>query len=140
MSWVRFRRSLGLLSLYSSALPRARAQSESLPIYTWGAHNDVTSTSTGEWPVGTYKWSHYKPHEEMGLFPGCFSTAYGCHGIHVFTVLGRPGMGIHAGRTFGQQDKLGGKTQGCVRVSENAMEKINMTHNKDRLEAIVVED
>ncbi len=55
----------------------------------WAAHNNVDSTSNGPWPQGMYKWSHYKPHPEEGLFPAASHDSYGGMGIHVFTTRSR---------------------------------------------------
>lgn len=106
----------------------------------WPAHNDAASTSKGPWPKGTFKFSHYNAHAEMGLAPACYSTAYGCHGIYVFEVSGRPGMGVHAGRTLGQPDRTGGKTLGCIRVPVGAMQEIGRVQARDPVTSIRVED
>ena len=104
----------------------------------WAAHNNVDSTSNGTWPQGMYKWSHYKAHPEEGLFPAAAHDRYGGMGIHVFTVPGRPGIGVHCGRTFGGDDALGGVTMGCIRVTPHAMRIINACHAEDRLMGIWV--
>jgi hypothetical protein len=107
----------------------------------WKAHNDVASTSKGQWPVGAYAWSHYNAHAEMGLGPGCLPSAYGCSGIHVFDVskYDRNGMGVHAGRSV-VPSEVGKVTMGCIRVPEAAMITINATHASDPIQAIVVLD
>lgn len=105
---------------------------------TWKAHNEVASTSGGEWPLGTYPWSHYNAHQEAGLMPACHAGPYGCFGIHVFAVQGRDGMGVHAGRTRGEAERVGGRTLGCIRVPVAAMEAINGLHATDKLTAIAV--
>ena len=102
------------------------------------AHNMAAQSSKGVWPLGKYPWSHYNEHSEAGLAPGCFTTSYGCDGIHVFAVAGRPGIGVHAGRTFGENDVLGGRTLGCIRIPANAMELINNLHRSDPLRRIHV--
>jgi len=103
----------------------------------WSAHNDVASHSGGVWPKGLYKWSHYNPHREDGLLPGATAATYGGTGIHIFSVPGRPGMGVHAGRSIDPM-RPGGKTLGCIRVPTAAMFKINQTHSADRLTHIYV--
>ncbi len=72
--------------------------------------------------------------------PACHATAYGCSGIHVFAVPGRPGIGVHSGRTKGEPLSLGGKTLGCIRVPPGAMIQINAAPNGDRLVGIQVGD
>src|SRR3954454_1707465 len=47
---------------------------------------------------------------EAGLAPAGHHAPYGRTGIHVFSVPGRPGMGVHAGRTKGRAFELGGVT------------------------------
>jgi hypothetical protein len=72
--------------------------------------------------------------------PVCHATAYGCYGIHVFSVPHRPGIGVHAGRTKGEPMAVGGKTLGCIRVPACAMQTINQVHMADKLLAIIVEN
>ena len=139
MAWLRFSRSKRQIQLFGGSTVGALV---SALWGTWSAHNDVAATSDGPWPVGTYSWSHYKDHvDQPGFGPGCFATAYGCFGIHVFSVPGRMGMGVHAGRTKYTTPKgvTGGKTMGCIRVPENAMTMINSVHNTDPIVGIVVE-
>lgn len=126
MSRLLFRRSFGKIILYSG----------NDIVGSWDAHNDTTSSSNGLWPNGKYKWSHFNSHMEEGLLPGAYLGAFGGLGIHVFSVKGRSGLGVHAGRTWGQPDVLGGKTLGCIRVTAPAMLKINETHRKDPLKEI----
>jgi len=138
MSWLIFKRSAGRVLLIEGSYS---AQKGAYKVKaSWPAHNEAASTSAGPWPNGVFKYSTYNEHTEMGLQPGCYRTAYGCFGIHIFDVTGRSGMGIHAGRTFGQPDLPGGKTLGCIRVPNNAMEVINSVHNTDRLELVLVTD
>lgn len=136
MAWLRFSNVFRTVELFAGSDTSARMCS----IYKWDAHNDVASTSNGHWPVGTFKWTHYNQHAEAGFGPACLVTAYGCSGIHVFNVPGRTGMGIHAGRLNfrGATNPIGGKTMGCVRVTEQAMSAINAMHNTDPLKAIVI--
>ncbi len=133
MSWLLFRRSQGLIELFEGTPPAIPHDFIGPPIGSWPAHNDTTSSSEGPWPDGVFDWSHYNAHEEMGFAPGCYATAYGCEGIHVFEVDGRAGMGVHAGRTHGEPGHLGGKTLGCIRVPADAMTIINSVHNADPL-------
>jgi hypothetical protein len=49
-------------------------------------------------------------------------------------------MGVHSGRTTGAPFHLGGKTYGCIRVTQEAMNAINSCHRGgDRLENITIE-
>jgi hypothetical protein len=138
MSWLIFNRSTSKLFLIGGKLP-----SGSGGVYTtlgsWTAHNNTASLSGGHWPSGTYRWQRYKPHTEVGLSPGCYATAYGCNGIHIFEVSDRSGMGVHSGRTF-DAAALGGKTLGCIRTTDQAMQEIDRIHAMDSLEGIVVSD
>lgn len=137
MSWVYFNRNTRSISLIKGTT--VGFVMADLQVYgSWNAHNDVASKSNGPWPVGLFKYSHYNAHAEQGLAPGCFHGAYGCNGIHVFDVPGRSGMGIHAGRTNGAPDILGGKTLGCIRIPPNAMEMINKINRIDPIKFIYV--
>lgn len=138
MSWLVFRRNSGRVELYNGVYDRNFIGPPHLR-YSSVAHNNTTANSNGAWPTGTYTWSHYNLHADMGAAPACHPTAYGCYGIHVFSVNGRSGMGVHAGRTQGQAGALGGKTLGCVRVPADAMVEINNAHNADPLTHIIVD-
>lgn len=138
MSWLLFNQIAKQIELYRGKAPNYCAEQYPSKLGACSAHNEVANSSEGKWPSGVFTWSHYKLHAEMGLAPGCHRSAYGCFGIHVFNVPGRTGMGVHAGRTQGEPNKLGGKTLGCIRVPVNMMEQINQVHNKDTLEAIMV--
>jgi len=105
---------------------------------SWNAHNDVDRRSRGIWPNGKFSWLRYNAHREEGLFPASYDLSYGGQGIHIFSVQGREGLGVHAGRTFGQPGVLGRQTMGCVRVTTEAMRKINQTHANDRLTEIEI--
>jgi hypothetical protein len=140
MAWLMFSRTISQLALYAGTGVNGRGAK---CLGHWKAHNEVTTGSKGCWPTGVYEWSHYNPHsKEPGFGPGCFSTSNGCLGIHVFKVDDRSGMGVHAGRQKNDwrepEARLGGRTLGCIRTSEQAMYRINSTHNSDPLRAIVV--
>jgi hypothetical protein len=139
MSWLLFSRSLGQLQLFAG---NGVGVFGSAPLGTWQAHNEVALNSGGPWPSGHFNWSHYNRHfDQLGFGPGCFSTAYGCFGIHVFSVPGRSGIGVHAGRQTLlsiPDGSPGGKTKGCIRTTQAAMEWINTTHNSDPLRAILI--
>jgi hypothetical protein len=104
----------------------------------WDAHNVTAGGSKGPWPLGKYPWSHYNPHVEAGLLPAAFHAPFGATGIHVFSVHRRPGLGVHAGRTFGKPFQVGGVTLGCIRVPSEAMYMINDTHRLDPLQEIEI--
>jgi hypothetical protein len=105
---------------------------------SWDAYNNVTASSNGKWPNGMYNYSHYNAHSDHTA-----DTAYGSQGIFVFTVPGRTGMGVHAGRQ-NVKDSKGRKgpeynTLGCIRTTEEAMTKIKSTHEGgDKLKMIFV--
>ena len=135
MSYLKFER-IGHMQLYSR---------EDAILGSWPAHNDTASYSNGRWPSGRYAWSHYNRHPQMGLAPACISTPFGCEGIHVFdvSVHGRTGMGIHAGRAWKVDvlgPRLGGRSLGCVRTTEDAMAAINRTHAVDPLAHVVIDE
>lgn len=138
MAWLEYSKITGRLNLYNGPPPES-GPFIGPPIGSWPAHNDTASNSDGAWPEGSYDYSHYNSHVEMGFAPGCFNTSYGCDGVHVFSVPGRSGMGVHAGRTFGQTGKVGGKTLGCIRVPVDAMKAINDWHRHDPLVTIQVD-
>jgi len=138
MSWLVFNRKLKRISLFEGRPPAVPHSFVGPPIASWPAHNETASNSGGSWPSGIYKWSHYNLHRDMGLAPACYDSAYGCEGIHVFSVKGRSGLGVHAGRTLGQPDVVGKKTLGCIRVPANAMGTINRIHIADPLIKIEV--
>src|SRR4051812_5583718 len=111
MSMLLFDRQSGRIGLV-----RRSKDGKANLVGIWPAHNATASKSQGQWPKGTYKYAGYSLHAEMGLGPACSASAYGCFGIYIFDVDGRPGMGVHAGRTHGEPGRLGGKTLGCIRV------------------------
>ena len=135
MAWLEFDRIRGEIALYKSGPPGDWGVA---PSWIWPAHNETAKSSKGPWPPGIWGWSHYNAHVEAGLMPTCHPTKYGCFGIQVFTVPGRPGIGVHAGRTQGEPIAVGGRTLGCIRVPAAAMQTINEHHSTDQLLAIVV--
>jgi hypothetical protein len=128
MSRLVFRRSFRKITLYSGYDI----------VGSWDAHNDVDRRANGIWPNGRYRWLRYNAHREEGLLPGAYDLSYGGQGIHIFSVQDRDGLGVHAGRTWGQPDTLGRVTMGCVRVTTEAMRKINQTHLTDPLTEIEI--
>ena len=93
---------------------------------TWEAYNNVTSHSRGTWPDGTYLFSHWVKYTGLGV-----DSAYGSHGIFMFHVPCRPGMGVHAGRKhIGPKKGSQHPTMGRFRTLEEAMAKIQSTHER----------
>jgi hypothetical protein len=99
------------------------------------ACNNVVSGSD-PFPVGTYKFSHAKRHEDDAA-----GSTYGRYGIVVFEVPSRTGLGIHSGRADAKNNP-GPKhpTQGCIRTTDDAMKKILEVHVNDKLTEIKVVD
>lgn len=81
-------------------------------IGVYDAGNFVTRSSNGVWPDGTYSPSHYNAHPDSGA-----TGPYGSHGIIVFNVPGRSGMGLHSGRKGPNSPTLG-----CVRTTDDTMQ------------------
>ncbi|WP_328514826.1 RHS repeat-associated core domain-containing protein, partial [Ralstonia solanacearum] len=81
---------------------------------TFPANNNTTTTSNGPWPNGAFPYNNSNPHPESGA-----NGPYGSHGILVFNVPGRTGMGLHSGRAnSGAQNH---PTLGCIRTTDAAM-------------------
>ncbi|CCF97269.1 putative rhs-related protein (fragment) [Ralstonia solanacearum K60] len=81
---------------------------------TYPANNNTTTTSNGPWPNGTFPYNGSNPHPESGA-----NGPYGSHGIIIFNVPGRTGMGLHSGRAnSGAQNH---PTLGCIRTTDAAM-------------------
>lgn len=119
MSTLTFNRRTHTLTLHNDKGQR---------LGSWDAYNNVTTTSNGIWPNGVYSFSHYNAHAGLGV-----DSAYGTQGIFVFTVPGRTGMGVHAGRQHVQDSKgrqgPAYNTLGCIRTTEAAMTQLRSTHN-----------
>jgi hypothetical protein len=101
------------------------------------AANNVDSHAKGPWPHGTFEFSWFQSH--AGDNP---SAAYGSHGIFIFEVPGREGLGLHAGRE-GVADGLGRIgylhcTLGCIRTVEGAMGAFLIEHAIDPITGITV--
>jgi len=100
-------------------------------VATYPANNRTTTTSGGPWPNGTYNYSHSNAHPESNA-----NGAYGSHGIFVFNVPGRPGMGLHSGRAnSGAQNH---PTLGCVRTTDSAMSYLRDFVQNDPITSITV--
>lgn len=99
------------------------------------AFNNV-ATGHDPYPAGTHKFSHAKTHDDDA--PG---SAYGSHGIVVFDVPKRTGMGVHSGRADAKNNP-GPKhpTHGCIRTTDEAMKKIVELHKTDKLTQLKVVD
>ena len=104
---------------------------------TWDAANFVDSRSKGIWPNGQYNFAYYVDHPDDPP-----ESAYGSHGILIFEVPGREGMGVHSGRQ-GVPDGFGRSgfehcTMGCVRTTDDAMAQLIRTHQMDPIASIVI--
>lgn len=128
MSALAFDRAAGFLTA---------AGKDGTPIGKWPAANNVDSHSHGQWPKGIFNFAYVVAH------PGDDeNSAYGSHGILVFTVPGRYGMGVHSGR----QDipdglhRIGVEhcTMGCIRTTDDAMAAIVAMHKQDPIAVITV--
>lgn len=95
------------------------------------AGNNTAKHSKGPWPNGTYpySWHHNHPADPNGPF--------GSYGIFIFTVPGRPGMGVHSGRANSGGPKH--PTEGCVRTTDNCMQQINNFQATDPLKKITIQ-
>ena len=103
------------------------------------AANNVDSRSKGIWPDGQYQFSFYNAHP--GDLP---NSAYGSHGIFIFDVPNREGMGVHSGRE-GVPDGFGKAgfehcTMGCIRTTDEAMAQLLRTHAVDPITSITVSE
>ena len=130
MSTLQFRREANELTLL---------RADGMTIGTWDAANNVDSHSDGIWPYGEFDFNRYKTHPDDAA-----NSSYGSHGIFVFTVPGRDGMGVHSGRER-IHDGLGREgflhcTMGCVRTTDEAMAQLVLTHRTDPIATIDIED
>lgn len=103
--------------------------------YSCAAGNNLTKKAkknweNGNWTNGTYSYSHYNRHAESST-----TGSYGSHGIHVFTVPGHSGVGVHSGRNGPES-----VTEGCVRTTDPCMELINELHKTDPLIGITIRE
>lgn len=152
MSWLIFKRSEGKIYLMAGK-PDDKAVHK--VIGKWDAHNRTQSSSNGPWPSRNepYPYVRHNLHGEevtrnKGLAAFYVAEKFGGQGIHLFDVPGRPGMGIHAGRSYRTNTRtgvnygeLGDVTDGCIRVTPTAMYEISRVHNSgDKLVCIFVKD
>jgi hypothetical protein len=129
MSNVVFHRTARKLQLFSDGV--------ATPVAEFEADNNVDSHSRGEWPNGIYSYSHWTPH------PGDDANSmFGQHGIFLFDVAGREGMGIHAGRQL-VKDGLGRMgpahcTLGCIRTTDEGTEAMLRLHAQQPITQLMV--
>ncbi|WP_460501630.1 RHS repeat-associated core domain-containing protein, partial [Dyella jejuensis] len=98
---------------------------------TFPANNNTTTTSNGPWPNGTYNRSGSRPHPESDV-----NGAYGSHGIIIFDVPNRTGMGLHSGRAdSGAQNH---PTLGCIRTTDASMGFLRNLDRTDPVTSITV--
>lgn len=115
-------------------------------LYSGKAHNNVTSKSD-PWPNGTYPMMDQSSgHRHPGTGQDTTNGAYGTSGIYRAYPFydddaerRREGMGIHSGRA--NKDFENRKTNGCVRVDQSTMDKIDeYTKAGMRFTEITVQD
>lgn len=107
-------------------------------IGAWACNNNVDSKSRGPWPEGIFPFELYVP------VTGNQGKADGSYGpfFFRFTVPGRDGMGIHAGREI-KKDGLNRSgpnhaTLGCLRTTASAVTQLAELHRRDPIERLVV--
>jgi len=113
LSSLSFDRGAGTITLYSGG---------GHPIAQSSAYNNVTSTSNGIWPNGTYNFAYFKAHANIANVNG----PYGSNGIFIFKVPGRTEMGVHSGRKIKGGPKA--KTLGCTRTTDEFTDVLGNTH------------
>jgi hypothetical protein len=91
------------------------------------AANNTTKNSNGPWPNGNYPFSWHNPHPKGG------PQSFGSHGIFIFDVPGRSGMGVHSGRSGPSSP-----TEGCIRTDDPCVKQIKTLHSSDPLTDITV--
>lgn len=103
----------------------------------WPAANNVDSHCKGPWPPGEFDF--------LWLLVGAADGpdgAYGSHGIFIFDVPGRTGMGVHSGRATVPDglNRCGVAhcTLGCIRTEDAAMARLRELHARDPIKAIKV--
>jgi RHS repeat-associated protein len=127
LTWLRFERSSGTLYVYPGT------EDTQGPPQAFPAGNKVSS-GFSQWPNGTYDYSWYSPHKRDRDENG----SYGLYGNFIFEVPNHEGMGVHSGRANDRGPEH--PTQGCIRTTDQAMEKISGYHfGGDPLIRIIVE-
>lgn len=140
MSTLLFTRSSHTLELIPSAVSDDTVAFEAPPLspQVFDAYNNVDSHSHGPWPDGDYEFVFYNPH--VGSGP---DSDFGAHGIFIFNVEGRMGMGVHSGRqeVADGLGRLGPEhcTMGCIRTTDDGTLAVLKLHATDPLTAITVQ-
>ena len=122
LSSLVFNRNNGTLTLYDK---------DGNVILTCTAHNNTTGSSNGPWPNGTYPYGYHNNHTPDPNGP------YGSYGIDVFSVPGRPGIGVHSGRA--NKGGPNAPTLGCVRTNNNCMQQITDFQATDPMQSITIQ-
>jgi hypothetical protein len=94
------------------------------------ARNNTTRTSNGRWPNGTFPFAGHNNH------PADPNGPYGTHGIDIFDVPGRTGMGLHSGRA--NRGGPNAPTLGCVRTTDDCMRDITNYQATHPIESITI--
>jgi hypothetical protein len=130
MSRVEFDRSAHLVRLLGT--------DGNAVVGPFAAYNNVDSHSKGPWPDGSYSYIGYNAHSALAD-P---DSEYGVHGILIFDVPNRLGMGVHSGR-LSIPDGLGRSgpqhcTLGCIRTTDEAMAAFLRVIDGDPLQGIEI--
>ena len=93
-------------------------------IQQFPAANNATRASDGRWPDGEYHYERHTTHPDDAP-----DSRYGSNGNYIFTVPGRPDMGVHSGR-LGWPDQVGRSgvnhaTFGCIRTTDQGTTAIH---------------
>ena len=88
------------------------------------ANNNPDSTSGGRWQDGTYGYERHTTHPNDAP-----DSKFGSNGNYIFTVPGRPNMGVHSGRE-NVNDAAGRSgvdhaTFGCIRTTDDGTSAIH---------------
>lgn len=118
---------LSSLSFDRGAGQICAADSNGATVFCCSAGNNTTPNSNGPWPNGNYPFSWYNPRPSGG------PQSFGSHGIFIFDVPGRSGMGVHSGRRG-----PGSATEGCIRTDDPCMKQIKTLHSSDPLTNVTV--
>ena len=130
---------MSTLQFHREANELALLRADGTTIGPFEAANNVDSHSKGPWPDGQYDFDHYGTHPDDAP-----DSSYGSHGIFIFDVPDREGMGVHSGR----EDVPDGRarsgflhcTMGCVRTTDDAMAQLVTTHRSDPITTIDIVD
>jgi RHS repeat-associated protein len=97
-------------------------------LFSCAAGNNVVAGAR-RFPDGTFPFSWYNRHPESGP-----RGPYGSHGIFIWEVPGRTGMGLHSGR-----DGPESPTHGCVRTTDDCMQRLLDLQQSDPLTEITID-